>query len=299
MLQFSSRKYVGPRDQAKIQEIINDFIELNTIKMKAFSFSRYLFVVLLASSMVACGGSDGGSSSEPVQPARPAKPVTLPLAEIRILVVGQSIASNCNEYSYGPITNVYQVSKSGAILPASDPFEWADCGKGTVWMPLGKMLLDAGIARKVVFMPIGVGGTKVEDWQSGGLAFNKLNQAIDLVKKQGIAFDLAFWYQGSANAGDSQAAYRSKLTGVLDYISNRMDIERWLIAVHSRCNGVYDRNVEAAQVDVGNMLSSRRFPGANNNALGDEYRTDRCHLNHAGQEIMAAAWVESIRSSFK
>lgn len=260
-------------------------------------FLRMCFAVALAGLMTACGG--GSQHDSPMPPPLVATPVTLPMAEVRILVVGQSIASNCNEFVYAPIDGVYQIDRSGEVTPARDPFQWADCTKGAVWMPLGKLLIDSGVAKKVVFMPIGVAGSKVEDWLAGGAAFQKLNAALELVNKKGITFNLAVWHQGSANAGDSQAAYSKKLTEVLDYVNSKSTVDRWLIAIHSVCFGTYDRNVEAAQIELGNMRSLRYYPGANNNTLGEEYRTDRCHLNKAGQEKLATLWLGSIQAALK
>lgn len=274
--------------------------------MKNTLLGRYVAGMFFTCVLAACGG--GANDTPTVNPTPtpvlvpapiPALPVALPLAEMRILVIGQSIASNCNDYAYGLVDGVFQIDKSGNTKPASDPFEWADCIKGSVWMPLGKRLIDAGIAEKVTFMPIGVGGSKVEDWQVGGSAFSKLNTALVLAQKKGITFDLALWHQGSANAGDSQAIYRDKLNSVLNYVSAHAVVNRWLIAIHSRCSGVYDRNVEAAQIEIGSMSALERYPGANNNALGDEFRVDRCHLNRAGQEKLSSLWLESIEAALK
>jgi len=43
-------------------------------------------------------------------------------------------------------------------------------------------------------MPIGAANAEVQDWQQGGLAFGKLNDAIALIKKNGLAFDLVLYH---------------------------------------------------------------------------------------------------------
>lgn len=242
----------------------------------------------------ACGGSSAGGA--PVSPL-PQKP--LALEEIHILVIGQSISSNCNQKIYGPINNVFQVGRSGEIKSASDPFEWADCKNGSMWMPLGRKLIEENIAKKVVFMPIGIAATKVSDWQVGGSAFEKLNSAIEIIKKNNINFDFVLWHQGSSDVGGDANLYKSKLSSVIDYVNGKIKADRWLIAVHSRCYGAYDRSIESAQLSVGGMNSLARYLGANNNVLGDDYRFDNCHLNERGQEAMANMWVDSIRAAVK
>lgn len=243
-------------------------------------------------SLVACGGGDVISKPVVLDPV-------LPLSEIRILVLGQSISSNCNEKIYGPVDNVFQVVRNGEVRVASDPFEWADCKQGSMWMPLGKKIIEGNVARKVVFMPIGIAATKVADWQAGGRAFEKLNSALDLIKKNNIEFNLVIWHQGSSDIGGDPVAYKNKLSSLIDYINTKIKVERWLIGVHSRCYGAYDRNIEAAQISVGNMNNLKRYLGANNNLLDDAYRFDNCHLNERGQEKMAEMWLDSIKLAIK
>lgn len=61
-----------------------------------FKYLGWLFCSLVLS---ACGGGAGGAPNEPViVPVIPV--VTYPLPEVRILVIGQSISSNCNEHVY-------------------------------------------------------------------------------------------------------------------------------------------------------------------------------------------------------
>lgn len=250
------------------------------------------FTVLLAS----CGG--GGGDKPVSSPISAPAPVPPPLPkELHILAIGQSISSNCNQTVYGPVDNVFQVAKDGGLKPARDPFEWADCTQGSMWMPLGKRIIDNGLAQKVVFMPIGVGGTSVRDWQSGGKAFAKLNSALDLVKQQGLKFDAVLWHQGTADHGMPSGEYTDRLLSVISYVNNRITTGRWLIGVHSRCWGNYDPQIEAAQRSVGSATSAGRFPGANSNLLGNAYRFDECHLNQAGQEEMATMWLEAIRNA--
>jgi hypothetical protein len=266
--------------------------------MKKRPIRSLWFLLMLAFALSSCGGSSAVSS--PVSSPVTATPVqVLPFKVMRILVLGQSIASNCNEHLYGEVDNVFQVSRDGKILPAKDPFEWAHCGQGSIWIPLGRKLIENGIAEKVIFMPIGVGGTRVRDWQEGGSAYPKLNDAVALIKKESLNFDFAFWHQGSNDMGTDSEDYRKRLTAVLADVDGKITIRRWLIALHSRCWGTYDPNIEAAQRIVAADRANNRFLGPNNNILEEDYRFDHCHLNRKGQEEMASMWMEGIRNAVK
>lgn len=263
--------------------------------MKNTKYVTFVILSLLGLVVTACGGGSSGRETISV----PLPITTLPMQELRILVIGQSISSNCNEYIYGPVDNVLQVGLDGTVKAASDPFEWADCKKGSMWMPLGKKIIDTGIARKVIIMPIGIAATKVEDWQAGGSAFGKLNNAIAQIQKNGMVFDFGFWHQGFSNSGTDKAVYINRVGAVLDYVGSKVKIDRWLIAMHSRCYDGYDLGIEAAQVALGGMSELKRYPGPNNNLLGNEYRFDKCHLTKNGQEKMASMWLDSVKSALK
>jgi hypothetical protein len=190
-----------------------------------------------------------------------------------------------------------QVAKDGSVKAAQDPFEWADCAKGSMWMPFGKRIIEAGMAKQVTFMPIGVAGSKIADWQSGGSDFGKLNEAINLIKKNGISFDFAIWHQGSADFGMARTEYASRLSSIIAYVNLNVPVKRWLIGIHSRCWGNYDAEIEAAQRSVADAPASNRYLGANTNTLNDDFRFDQCHLNQKGQEAAATLWLDAIQNA--
>lgn len=225
--------------------------------------------------------------------------ITQPLfaKDISILVIGQSISSNCNAYSFDREPGVYQYDLSGNITEARDPFLWADCNGGSMWMPLGKNIINAKMANRVIFMPIGVGGTKVTDWLAGGRAHAKLLNALSIIQDRKIKFDLVLWHQGSSDIGTSPTKYKSDFRELYKTIRTRVpNPTPWIVAMHSRCYGNYDKKIEMAQKEIANALPIF-YPGPNNNNLGDDYRFDKCHLNKEGQIKMAHLWLESIKSA--
>jgi hypothetical protein len=214
--------------------------------------------------------------------------------EIYILVVGQSISSNCNQHVYNASQGLYQIGIDGNEKLAADPFDWADCDQGSMWIPLGERLVQSGFASKVTFMPIGVAGTSVGDWKPGGRAFHKLMSAIKVISKARAKFDYALWHQGSSDVGENPIKYRDQLAGVLKFITLNVPIDKWVIAQHTKCGQAFDSKINKQQKVVGSNFYYRRFLGPDTDSLGDEYRYDGCHLNKKGQEKMAKLWFESI-----
>lgn len=219
--------------------------------------------------------------------------------DLFIVVIGQSISANCNENIYGEVDGVYQVDERGERVPAKDPFIWADCNKGSMWVPLGERLIKSGVASTVTFMPIGVAGTSVRDWRKGGRSHEKFLNAYKLISQKNIMVDYIFWHQGSADSRMNSGEYRKNLVAFLKKARVKINADKVLVAQHSRCGREYAVNIADEQEKIGTLHNNRFYPGANNNQLGDEYRFDGCHLNKMGQEKMADLWLDSILEAEK
>jgi hypothetical protein len=211
-----------------------------------------------------------------------------------ILVIGQSIASNCNEHPYTAVSGVYQIGLNGLETPAADPFEWADCKRGSTWIPLGRNIIKAGLADRVTFMPIGVSDATAGDWAPGGKAEAKLSRALALVKQKGIVFDYAFWQQGPADIGTVGPRYTKALNSVIYRIAKNASVKTWLIANHAACHGRSDANIAKVQYYIAKYYHLSIFPGPNTDQLGERYRFDGCNLNQAGQEKIAQGWLDAM-----
>lgn len=213
---------------------------------------------------------------------------------VSVLVVGQSISSNCNDYKFSMVAGVKQVDLSGQIVPAVDPFAWADCKGGAVWIPMGKQLVIQRIYDEVIFMPIGVSGSSVKDWLPNGRAHEKLKQALRLIKDKKIKIDYIFWYQGSSDMGGNPYEYRRGVLKIYAEIKDTVGAKPMLVARHSRC-GAMDKKIEMAQNTIISSNVQRYFAGPNTNDLDNKYRmADLCHLNKLGQEKVGEMWAEAL-----
>ncbi len=208
-----------------------------------------------------------------------------------IIVIGQSISSNCNQTRFVAVPGVYQLNLDGEKVFAQDPFVWADCDGGSIWMPFAERLIASGFTDEVTLMPIGVAGTKLIDWLPDGKANKKLKRALSAARENGIKFDYVFFYLGSSDIGESPKKYKSQLIELNRFVREEIGYSSWLVAQHSRCNDGYDSTIAKVQRSFNKIPF---YAGPDSNSLGDEYRVDGCHLNKAGQEKMAALWVESL-----
>ncbi|UOO81591.1 hypothetical protein LVJ83_11795 [Uruburuella testudinis] len=222
--------------------------------------------------------------------------------DLTILVVGQSLSANSGGHRYSePVKNLYQIDLQGRRVPAKDPLLWASGDGGSLWMPLGRKMLQAGLADSVTFMPIGKGGTSLENWLTPGSYVNgKMYRALDVAAQQKIKFDYVFFLQGSSDVGTPMKDYASRFYTLHHIIQGRLKQSgsdpAWIVARHTRCGDLFDPEVVAVQYAIGRRDNRKHyFVGPDINPVGMQYRRDRCHLNRAGQEKVADMWLHSLQ----
>lgn len=212
--------------------------------------------------------------------------------DIYILVLGQTVAGNCNEQRYDVYPGVYQYDKQGNEVAAKDPFIWSDCEGGSIWMPLGKELIDHQLADRVIFMPIGV-QSQIMDWLPEGVAWQRLNEALNLAQEKDIHFDYVLWHQDSLDLDMNKFDYQNVVNKTIKYVSSRVGVKKWLVAQHLRCR---DDQSDSVAMTKGSFseISFNRYLGPNTKALQKEFRVDNCRLNAKGQEELALRWFNAI-----
>ena len=210
-----------------------------------------------------------------------------------LFAFGQSISSNANEKLYPQHEHVYTL-RNGECIAAEDPLPIADGKSGSMWMPLAGKIIDAGLAKNVLLVSIGVGGTPIERWVPTGDLSQHLESNLELLNKLKIPVSMFLWHQGTSNIGISSELYQQYFLDMAKTIRNKGFTSPILIAKHSRCFGSYDKTLEAAQNSLAQRHQDGLFLGANTNLLDESYRFDTCHLNANGQEQAAQLWFNAI-----
>ncbi|MDO5638395.1 MAG: sialate O-acetylesterase [Neisseria sp.] len=222
--------------------------------------------------------------------------------DLTILVVGQSMSANSGGHVYRePVKGLYQIDLEGRRVPAKDPLLWASSDGGSLWMPLGRKILQAKLADSVTFMPIGKGGTSLENWLTPGSYVNgKMYRALEIIERNNIKFDYVFFLQGSSDVGTPMKDYATRFYTLHHIIQGRLKKSgsdpAWIIARHTRCGDLYDADIVAVQHAIGRRDNQKHyFVGPDTNPVAMRYRRDRCHLNQAGQELVSDMWLQSLK----
>lgn len=219
---------------------------------------------------------------------------------IVIVLVGQSLSTNCVNGTYTPANGTaYNFSiTNGGLYTAADPLlgctGWHNL-PGNPW-PTGSWftrlpdkIFARGITRPVILVPIGVGGSNARDWQSGGGNAPRFAVTKARLAAAGLTANAIYWQQGESNTGDTQVAYATALTSVIAGIR-----AQWaspipiLIAISTYINSSADANVAAAQAAAVNNPAFI-FAGANGDSLtGANRQSDNTHWSPTGADAYAA-----------
>ena len=217
---------------------------------------------------------------------------------IHILILGEAIGSNCNEFQYQSVPGVHQLDLNGRVIPAVDPLSGGGgCMKGSIWIPLGERLIASGIAQEVVFVHVSANSAKVDSFKEGGELYAPLINVLRIVAEKKAKIDYALWMQGASEKGISAVSYATQLQSLIRAVESKVTVDRWLVATYSGCFGNIDPEVARAQRRLGGIYFKRMFAGPDVNSVEARYWSSSCALNRAGQQKLAEAWMPAILNS--
>jgi len=222
-----------------------------------------------------------------------------------ILTFGQSNAANSGEERYAArgavhVFNIFDMRFYRAV----DPLPGASHDGGSVWGRLGDKLIDAGIARSILIVPIAFGATYIKDWAPGGNCHRRLLLALHRLKSAGIKIDMLCWHQGEADANHtdmSAAEYCAHFQSILRALRWEAVNAPVYVALATLCEGAAHPYQNAAEIRRGQkkviLIPDRVLPGPDTDLIGIEHRYDECHFSASGQELAAQAWLKAITAS--
>jgi Carbohydrate esterase, sialic acid-specific acetylesterase len=213
-----------------------------------------------------------------------------------MLILGQSNGANSGAAPHVPIRRVFNFNLfDGNCYVARDPLLGTTEFRGNFATRMGDMLIEKEAFDSILLAPISVGGSRIEDWTTGGVRHRRLQVAIRRAMDRGISFTHVLWHQGESNAGpdadkdiyvacfqDIRAALRAY--GVLAPI---------YVAQASVCRAPPNDVIRSAQRAVVNPALGI-FPGPDTDTIGLEDRFDDCHMAKSGLIKHAKLWTEIL-----
>jgi Carbohydrate esterase, sialic acid-specific acetylesterase len=213
-----------------------------------------------------------------------------------MLIFGQSNGANSGDTLYVPRRRVFNFNLfDGHCYVARDPLLGATENRGNFAGRMADMLIERGHFDSVVLAPIGVGGSRIEEWTTGGSRHRRLQLLIRRAIDAGLTFTHALWHQGESNArydpdGPLYAACFMNIHAAL----RRYGVDAPIyVAQATICNSPRNKAIRAAQRS---LVDPRLgiLPGPDTDTIGREHRYDGCHMGESGLIRHAELWVEAL-----
>lgn len=216
---------------------------------------------------------------------------------------GSSIYANDGHFTpTSPKAQNFNVA-DGAIYPAATPLLGCQGFAGN-WNARGtQKLIDAGLFQRPIVAPVGVGGTRIDQWAPPGILFGRVVTLKARLDSRGLVPTFITWMQGEADnsINTSQTSYAASGAALIAGIRALGWNCPIFISQTSFDGGTTDSNITAAQASLVNNPAGI-YAGPNTDArLGATYRQNggaSPHLTAAGSDIIASDWVAAIGAVF-
>ena len=213
-----------------------------------------------------------------------------------ILIFGQSNGANSGDTLYRPTHFVLNFNLfDGLSYVAEDPLLGTTEKRGNFASRMADMLLEGGFFDRVVLAPISVGGSRIEEWTTGGTRHRRLQVALKRGAEAGLRFTHLLWHQGETNARHEPDGMRY----VASFMNIHAAIRRYgvdapiYVAQATICDGEPVESIRAAQRALVNPALGI-LAGPDTDTIGPEDRFDRCHMAETGLIKHAQLWVKAI-----
>ena len=224
-----------------------------------------------------------------------------------IFTFGQS-----NSASYGQTTHECQEEvynwHNGIIYKAKDPLKGVGSYKGSVWTRLADKMIVQGISKKILLVPICIGGTKISQWANNGRYHKTIEQTINNLKLNEIEIDLILWHQGESD--NIQNTTTNEYVSDFETIRKTFRINEINAPIFIAIASYYptENALMKKQLGCDSLIQNAQYKliekhsdiylGANTDNLDKIYdRHDGIHFSAIGLEKHADLWIEKLIKS--
>lgn len=205
-----------------------------------------------------------------------------------ILTLGQSNSANFGQGKYECRNQVFNYF-NGHVYKAIEPLLGADGVDCSVWTRLADMLIDSGVYKKVILIPIGINGAPIDCW-ANGICNQKLLEALEQIKRDSINITQVIWHQGETDNFNNTAkdTYKTDLKKILHQIRAYGIKAKFYVCIASyhpyavdKINGI-DTVIQHAQIEfVKENPGTKPGPNTDNINLAFD-RWDGVHFSKRG-----------------
>jgi len=215
-----------------------------------------------------------------------------------IVVHGQSNAANYGSTRYTAREAVDNFDPAtGKCFAAADPLLGTDGAGGSFATRLGDILIQAGRYDRVIIVPIARASSSISFLNNEGA--NLIINGISKLKAARLTPTHILFQQGETDAGLTTTAeqYASLLHQLVKQFRAEGFDAHFYLSSSTKCGPVDPTNaaaVRAGQLSaIDSALNIQRGPDTD--TIGNDGRSDGCHMNEAGTHANAVLWAPFIR----
>ena len=213
-----------------------------------------------------------------------------------ILIFGQSNGANSGDTPYVPSHRVFNFNMfDGQCYVAKDPLLGATERGGNFATRMADMLIERGLFDGVLLAPISVGGSRIEEWSTGGARHRRLQIAIKRGMDLGLQFTHLLWHQGETNAryGPDGPLYAACFMDIYAALRRYGVHAPIYVAQATVCDSPPNEIIRAAQRAVVDPRLGI-FAGPDTDTIGFSDRYDNCHMAESGLIKHAQLWIDAL-----
>lgn len=218
------------------------------------------------------------------------------------LVFGQSNAANNGQVAYRPHEPAVYNYYKGNLYTARDPLIGATGKGGSVWTRLADLLIDSGLYKKVILVPIAVGGSAIGRWTSGDCSV-RLEQTLRFLDSQHIKLTHIFWHQGETDnlLNTPRETYERSLDTILTTIRKYHQDADMYVSIASYHPGAVtkplgvDSVIRDAQIGFINKHRGVIAGPDTDSLIYAIDRFDSVHFSDFGMNEFAQKWLKAIK----
>lgn len=187
--------------------------------------------------------------------------------------------------------------KDGKCMPVTAFMPNNDIRNSLTWVRLAAKIIDAGMAKNVLIISLGLRMENNEGFNSKSDFSQRLEMQLEQLKINGIPVSI-FLLDPKINTNVmSVQEYIDNLTEITKVIRNKNLFSQILIANDSRGFGIYKKEIEQAQLLLSQNYTNGIFPGADIKKIEKKYFIDECCLSYDGEILFDILWLQAINDA--
>lgn len=217
-----------------------------------------------------------------------------PTETLAFVIFGQSNAANHGAVRLMAPDDVFDFYNQ-QCFSGNDPQFSATSDGGSPWPAFAETLREDNEMRPILWANVAVGNTRADEWTPGTPNAARLRAETAALRAKGYQIAAFLYFQGESDRETGGADYLSLLSEIAAMTDEAAPGTPFILSNSSVC-GADTKAVLALSKARATLAKSHSHVhvGPDTDAIGQEFRSDGCHLNEAGLRAAGRQWAEHV-----